>query len=152
MPTEPSDETPWWENKIVLFDGICNLCTFWAGILLRHDADGIFKLATMQSSVGQRLLSQHGMCADHFTTMVYLERGKLFTRSDAVLRVFAQLPPPWRWCRLLLVLPKPVRDGVYNLIAQNRYRWFGTRSTCYLPTAKARSRCLDSKPHTEKLP
>ena len=122
-------------ESVVLFDGVCKLCNGWAKFLIRHDAQQTFRLASVQSSEGQALLRWFALPTDRFDTMVYIERGELLVRSDAVLRIVAQLPGPWRWLAWLRLIPRPLRDWCYDRIALNRYRLFGRYDSCLLPSA-----------------
>ncbi|MEK1907233.1 MAG: thiol-disulfide oxidoreductase DCC family protein [Pseudomonas sp.] len=129
-------------DRVVLFDGVCKLCNGWAKFLIRHDRQQLFKLCSVQSAEGQALLQWFGLPTDHFDTMAYVEGAELFVRSDAVLRIVAQLPTPWRWGALLRVLPRVLRDWAYDRIALNRYRLFGRYDTCLLPSADHAGRFL----------
>ncbi|MBB2496133.1 thiol-disulfide oxidoreductase DCC family protein [Aquipseudomonas ullengensis] len=129
-------------DRVVLFDGVCKLCNGWAKFLIRHDRQQLFKLCSVQSAEGQALLQWFGLPTDHFDTMAYVEGAELFVRSDAVLRIVAQLPAPWRWAAWLRVLPRVLRDWAYDRIALNRYRLFGRYDTCLLPSADHAGRFL----------
>lgn len=129
-------------DRVVLFDGVCKLCNGWAKFLIRHDRERLFKLCSVQSAEGQAILEWFGLPTDHFDTMGYVEGGELFVRSDAVLRIVARLPAPWRWSAWLRVLPRGLRDWGYDRIALNRYRLFGRYDTCLLPSADHNGRFL----------
>lgn len=120
-------------ERVVLFDGLCRLCNGWVRFLIRHDPQQRFRLASVQSVQGQALLAWSGLPSERFDTMAYLEDGQLLVRSDALLRIVAQLPGPWRLLALLRVLPRPVRDWCYDRIALNRYRLFGRYDSCLVP-------------------
>jgi predicted DCC family thiol-disulfide oxidoreductase YuxK len=129
---------------ILLFDGVCNLCNGLVRFILRHDpAPGTFKLAALQSDAGRRLLRQHGLPVDALDTFVLIEGGRAHTRSTAALRVCRSLGPPWSWLAVLLHLPRGLRDPLYDLIARHRYRWFGKRARCPVPTPETRARFLE---------
>lgn len=130
------------DDRVVLFDGVCKLCNGWATFLIRHDRAQRFRLASVQSSEGQAILQHFGLPTERFDTMAYVENGALFVRSDAVLRIVAQLPAPWRWAALLRVLPRALRDWAYDRIALNRYRLFGRYDSCLLPSADHAGRFL----------
>ena len=120
-------------ERVVLFDGLCKLCNGWVKFLIRHDPQQRFRLASVQSVQGQALLAWFGLPIERFDTMAYIEDGRLWVRSDALLHIVAQLPRPWRLLALLRVLPRPVRDWCYDRIALNRYRLFGRYDSCLLP-------------------
>lgn len=129
-------------ESVVLFDGVCRLCNGWAKFLIRHDRQHRFRLASVQSQEGQALLRWFALPTDRFDTLAYVERGELFVRSDAVLRIVVQLPRPWRWLAVLRLIPRPLRDWCYDRIATNRYRLFGRYQRCLLPSADHARRFL----------
>lgn len=129
-------------ERVVLFDGVCKLCNGWVRFLIRHDPQQRIRLASVQSVQGQALLTWFGLPTAQFDTMAYIEAGELRVRSDAVLRILAQLPGPWRFLTLLRVIPRPVRDWCYDRIALNRYRLFGRYDRCLLPNADHARRFL----------
>jgi predicted DCC family thiol-disulfide oxidoreductase YuxK len=129
-------------QRVVLFDGVCKLCNGWAKFLIKHDQQRLFRLASVQSTEGQAILQWFGLPLDHFDTMAYVEDGRLFVRSAAVLGIFAQLPAPWRWLACLRLCPRPLRDWCYDRIARNRYRLFGRHDSCLLPSADHAQRFL----------
>ena len=129
-------------ERVVLFDGVCKLCNGWAKFLIRHDAEQRFRLASVQSAEGQELLAWGGLPTERFDTMALIENGQMLLRSDAVLRIVAQLPNPWRWLAWLRFIPRPVRDWCYDRVALNRYRLFGRYDSCLIPNADHARRFL----------
>ena len=127
---------------VVLFDGVCNLCNAGVNLLLDLDRDGYFKVAALQSEAGQRLLAQCGLPGDDFESFVLVEDGRCYQRSEGALRVARRLPGAWRLLYGFILLPAPLRDTLYDLIARNRYRLFGRRDTCRLPTPELQARFL----------
>jgi predicted DCC family thiol-disulfide oxidoreductase YuxK len=119
--------------RLLVFDGLCNLCSGWARFLERHPVDPPFQLIPMQSMIGKTLLADNGIDPDLPVTFLVLDQGRRWTQSDAAMHVIAALGGPWRAINVLRVVPQPWRDYLYQLLARNRYRWFGRRSTCYLP-------------------
>ncbi|WP_299591191.1 thiol-disulfide oxidoreductase DCC family protein [uncultured Microbulbifer sp.] len=132
-------------DRVVLFDGVCRLCSFWARFLLRFDRDRNFKLATVQSEEGQAILSFFNMPLDEYETMLLVEGSRMYVKSDAILRVVAQLPFPWSAVTGFRLIPAPLRDWVYDRVARNRYRLFGKRSQCAMPDAADEARFLTKK-------
>ncbi|WP_353375087.1 DCC1-like thiol-disulfide oxidoreductase family protein [Microbulbifer sp. NBRC 101763] len=134
-------------KKIVIFDSICNLCNGWSRLLLKYDNEHYFTLCRAQSAAGQYLLQKLGMPLQDFETMVLLEREngsfRQYHKSDAALRIAASLTGYWRLIALLRYIPRPARDLLYDLIARNRYRWFGRRNSCLLPRAADEHRFLE---------
>jgi len=130
-------------ERIVLFDGVCKLCNAWVRFLLKFDTSRRFKLCSVQSEQGQYLLKALDMPTDRYETMVLLDRGQAWTQSDAFLRVVGQLPMPWPLLKVLYVVPGVVRNGLYDRIASNRYRWFGRRDACRVPDGTEKDRFLE---------
>lgn len=131
-------------DRVVLFDGVCRLCNGWAKFLIRHDQERRFRLCSVQSAEGQAILAWFALPTDAFETMAYVEGETLFVRSDAVLRIVAQLPGAWSLLAVLRFLPRVLRDWCYDRIARNRYRLFGRYDSCLLPDADHQRRFLDS--------
>jgi predicted DCC family thiol-disulfide oxidoreductase YuxK len=140
-PASPVPRTA--DDKIVLFDGVCHLCTGSVQFIVRRDSGRQFRFASLQSETGRRLCAAHGLDPDAVTTVVLLDGGRAFTHSDAALRIARHLDGPWKLATVLRVVPRPVRDWLYRLVAKFRYRWFGKHETCWLPTQDLRSRFLD---------
>lgn len=131
------------DNKIVMFDAVCKLCTGWSRFLIRHDTLEKFKLCSVQSPQGQAILTSLGMPTDHFDTMLLIEGHQVYERSDAVLRIMQQLPFPFTVLAAGRVIPRAWRDWAYDHVATRRYKLFGQHPQCLLPTAKIRKRFLD---------
>ena len=130
------------EHPIILFDGICNFCDSAINFLVRHDKKSRIRFAALQSQIGQQLLKQHNLSTTSFDTFVLIEKGKTYTRSTAALRVCRLLPGGWTIFYGFIIVPAFMRDGLYKLVAQNRYRWFGKKASCMIPDASVRQRFL----------
>ncbi|WNJ19857.1 thiol-disulfide oxidoreductase DCC family protein [Pontibacter sp. G13] len=128
-------------NHVVFFDGVCNLCNSTVDFLIRRDQDHTLRFAANQSDFAQKILREELGNLDS-ETIYYWEDGKLYDRSDAVFRIFRQLGAPWSWMFALRFVPRGIRDGVYRWIAKNRYRWFGKKETCRLPTPEERAQFI----------
>jgi predicted DCC family thiol-disulfide oxidoreductase YuxK len=124
---------------LILFDGVCVLCAGWVNFIIPRDPDGRYRFVSIQSEPGHELAARFQIDAEAPQTNVVIRDGKAWFKADSALRVFQDLPG-WRWTRVFRLLPRPTRDFVYDLIAQNRYRWFGRRDTCLVPTPAIRSR------------
>jgi predicted DCC family thiol-disulfide oxidoreductase YuxK len=132
------DSTP---HPIVLFDGACNFCGFWVGFLIRRDAGKTFRFAALQSRTGMEVLASLGGPAPD--SLLFVERdGRVFVESTAVLRIALRMGGLWRLGGLFLLVPRPLRDWAYRFIARNRYRWFGRKNACLLPTPDILDRFL----------
>ncbi len=129
---------------VVLFDGVCNVCNPAVDFILRHDPQGHFRFASLQSDAGRAALADSGeVPEDEIRTIILIEDGRLFRESTAALRIAGRLTGPWSLLYYLLTgVPRPLRDGAYRWFARNRYRWFGKRDTCRLPEPEIRARFL----------
>lgn len=130
------------DKPVILFDGVCNLCSGSVQFILKRDKEKKFLFASLQSGYGQNILNQSDLPTDTFNSFILFENGKIFTRSTAALKMFSQLKN-WGWVKIFWIVPKFIRDAVYNLIAKNRYRWFGKKEECWIPTPELRARFLD---------
>ena len=129
-------------NPIVLFDGVCNFCSSVVRFAISRDPDGIFRFSSLQSDAGQFFLNKFGLSTDDFDSFVLIEGDRFFLRSTAVLRLCKKLKGLWPLLYLLIIIPTPIRDFIYNIVAQNRYRWFGKKEECFIPSADIRNRFL----------
>lgn len=131
-------------NKpIVLFDGLCNLCDRSVQFVLRRDHKKRFLFASLQGEKGQELLRQFKLPDNDFHSFILIEGEKVYTRSTGALRVLRQLGAGWKILYSLIIIPRFIRDGVYNWIARNRYKWLGKKEQCWVPTPELRERFLD---------
>ncbi|KQQ81905.1 thiol-disulfide oxidoreductase DCC family protein [Aureimonas sp. Leaf324] len=130
------------DGPIILFDAECVLCSANAQFVLDHDKAGRFRLASMQGDVGQALYRRHGMDPNDPSTMIIVEGDRLRRDSDAVLSIYETIGFPWKLMGVFRVVPRPIRDAVYRVIARNRYRLFGKRETCWVPAPEYRGRIL----------
>ena len=117
-------------DRVVLFDGVCRLCSAWARFLLKFDLHRRFRLVPMQSAEGQAILALFGLPLDEYETMLLVDGGRMYVKSDAILRIVKQLPSPWPALAGFRLIPRPVRDWIYDRIARNRYRLFGKNDVC----------------------
>ena len=129
-------------NPIVLFDGVCNLCNGSVQFLIKRDREAYFRFASLQSETGQKLQAELGMDPQALDSVILVEGGRWYKESDAALRIARNLPGAWKLLTAFRVIPRPLRDAAYRLIARNRYRWFGKSETCWLPTPELRGRFL----------
>lgn len=131
-------------QRIILFDGLCGFCNAWVRFAIRRDPAGRFSYAMLQSRVARELLARHAPGAALPDSVVLIDDDGLHTRSEAAIRIACGLEFPWSWCVVMRVLPRSWRDGLYDIVARNRYRWFGKGETCMVPTGDVRSRFLDA--------
>lgn len=130
-------------DAVIVFDGVCALCSRWVWFLLRFDTRGRYRFAAMQGTQGRALLEAHGLDPEDPLSFLLLEQGRAWTDTDAILRVLTGLGGAWRLVRVLRWLPRGLRDRAYRALARNRYRWFGRHDTCFLPTPAQAARFLD---------
>ncbi|MBS1951276.1 MAG: DUF393 domain-containing protein [Bacteroidetes bacterium] len=129
-------------KKIVLFDGVCNLCTVSVQFILRHNAKKNIQFASLQSDCGRAQLAQHEWSTT-LSTIVYIRDESFFTQSDAVLEICRELNGLYPAFYVFIVVPKFIRNGVYNFIARHRHKWFGKKQECWLPSPEWASRFLN---------
>jgi predicted DCC family thiol-disulfide oxidoreductase YuxK len=130
------------DNPIILFDGICNFCNNIVKFVLKRNNKKPVYFASLQSETGKKILQEYGLPMDDMQTIVFIENGKVYTRSSAGLRICRYLRGAWPLCYGLIIIPKFIRDAVYNWIARNRYKWFGKKEECMIPTAEMKNRFL----------
>lgn len=139
---------------VMLFDGTCNLCDRSLQFIIDHEGDTELKFTALQSEAGRELLATVASPAEveqlvngtkgtgDPDTVLLVEDGRIYTHSSAALRIARHLRWPWRWVRMSVIVPRPLRDVVYRWIARNRYRWFGKTESCRVPTPELRARFL----------
>ena len=138
-------------GAVVLFDGICNFCDASVNFVIEHDRDGYFNFAPLQSEAGKKLASEHGLDSkvsniepsdDSIDSVILVEDGKAYTHSTAALRIARRLGPPWSWLCVFVVVPAAIRDLLYRWFAKYRYKLFGRKDECMLPSPEVRARFL----------
>jgi predicted DCC family thiol-disulfide oxidoreductase YuxK len=135
VPSFPDD------RPVIIFDGNCVLCSGFAQFVLRHD-QGRFRLLAAQTPLGTALYRHFGLAAPDYATNILIEDGRAWTRSESSLRILERMGLPWSLVSVARLLPRRVRDGLYDIVARNRLRWFGARATCYLPSPSEADRFL----------
>ena len=131
------------QSSIILFDGVCNLCNSSVQFVIKHDADKKFMFASLQSTAGQLLLKQFDLPLQDFNSFILIENEKIFLKSTAALMVAKQLKGAVKLLYGFIVVPPFIRNGAYNFIAKNRYKWFGKKDSCILPTPELKARFLN---------
>lgn len=129
-------------NPIILFDGVCNLCNGAVQFVIRNDKNKQFRFAALQSEAGAELSKKYGLPSNSMKTFVLIANDKCYTRSTAALRVGKMLGGVLSLSYVFIIVPPVIRDGIYNFIAKNRYRWFGEKESCMIPTPDLRERFL----------
>ena len=133
-------------NAIVLFDGVCNLCSGSVRFIIKRDPKARFRFAPMQSEIGRALLVQCRIPLEPIESFVLIEGAECLTKSDGAIRIARHLSGLWPLLSVLVVIPRPLRDWGYDLIARHRYAWFGKKPACMVPSAKDRERFVDTLP------
>lgn len=128
---------------IILFDGMCNLCSSSVQFIIKRDPDGYFSFASMQSEEAKKLMIQYQVPTD-IDSIVVIDQKKYFLQSSAALQICKHLKGKWKMLTVFRVIPRKIRDRFYNYIAKNRYKWFGKKDTCMVPTVEMRARFLDN--------
>ncbi len=132
----------WPDDNVILYDGVCVLCSRWIRFVAARDVARQFRFTAIQSDYGTRLAQAFGINPADPDTNAVVHGGEAFFKSDAALTVLGALPG-WRWMRIFRMLPKPLRDGAYNLVVRNRYRIFGKYEECFVPDAEVRARVME---------
>ncbi len=130
------------KKQVILFDGVCNLCNSSVQFAIQRDPTGRFNYAALQSAEGQRLLKEHALPLNELYSIVLIKEGKAYQRSRAALEVARGLNGLWPLLYVFIIIPPFIRNGIYNWIARNRYRWFGKKDECMIPTPELKSRFL----------
>jgi predicted DCC family thiol-disulfide oxidoreductase YuxK len=143
-------------ERVIVFDGVCNWCNFWVNFTMDCDPSGKFKFGTLQSEPAQRIMSKLGLSLDKYETFLLLDHGRVFTKSTAVLNVTRHLSGIWPlFFYLGIVIPRPIRDHLYDIVAKNRYALMGKSVVCRIPTPAERERFVGfdaHKPVDKSLP
>jgi predicted DCC family thiol-disulfide oxidoreductase YuxK len=128
---------------IILFDGVCNLCNASIQYVIKHDPDQLFRFASLQGQTGQQLLKEYDLTENDLNSFVLIRDKKAYTRSTAALYVARELKGSIKLLYGFIIVPPFIRNAVYDFIAKNRYKWFGKKDSCMIPTADLQSRFLN---------
>lgn len=132
------------DKKIILFDGVCNLCNSAIQFVIKHDKKNIYKFAALQSDVATVLLSERGIDSTQIDSIILIDPNTAYyTKSTAALEIGKSFGGGWRLLGVFRWVPKPIRDWVYDLVAKNRYSWFGKQNECMIPTPDLKAKFLD---------
>ena len=142
LAAAPSRPDGWTDDDVILYDGVCVFCSRWIRFIAARDTGRRFRFTAIQSGYGTRLAQHIGIDPDDPDTNAVIHDGAAYFKSDAALTVLTSLPG-WGWTRVLRVVPKPLRDAVYSLVANNRYRIFGKYEACFVPDAAFKARVME---------
>jgi predicted DCC family thiol-disulfide oxidoreductase YuxK len=132
------------QKKIILFDGVCNLCNSSVLFVIKRDKKDIFRFSALQSTAGQALVKERGINTEEVDSIILIEpQIAYYTKSDAALKIAKSLSGGWPLLGIFLGLPKGFRDWVYDWVARNRYQWFGKKDSCMIPTEALKGKFLE---------
>lgn len=129
-------------EKIILFDGVCNLCNSSVNFIIDRDAKNIFRFASLQSEVGQKILSKFGLNGNEFDSIILISDNKYFIKSTAAINISKDLKFPWKLSVVFLIIPVFLRDYLYDILAKNRYKWFGRKDSCRISDPEIKNKFL----------
>ena len=128
---------------VILFDGVCNFCNYWVNFAIKRDRKKKLKFTTLQGQAARQLLSQYHINPTSLSSVIFIDKEKAYTQSSAAIRICKYLSGGWKLFYGFMIIPKFIRDFFYNIIARNRYKWFGKKETCMVPTPELRERFLE---------
>jgi predicted DCC family thiol-disulfide oxidoreductase YuxK len=131
------------QHPVILFDGVCNLCSGSVQFIINRDPSGIFRFATLQSETGKNLVSKFDLPNDKPDAIILVENSEYYSRSTAALRILQRLGSLWQLLYVFILVPRPIRDYFYDIVARNRYKWYGKRAQCMIPSEDIKSRFLE---------
>jgi predicted DCC family thiol-disulfide oxidoreductase YuxK len=131
-------------DNVIFFDGVCNLCNSSVNFVIDRDPKGLFKFATLQSSFAKELLERESINSLALESIVFYSDNRLYKRSRAALEIARKMSGGWPLFYALIIVPRFLRDSIYNLVATKRYKWFGRTDSCRIPTRELESRFVDS--------
>jgi len=130
-------------EPVILFDGVCNFCNSVVNFVIKRDKKAVFRFAALQSNIAKKLLAGDHSSPAGLNSFVFIEDNRIYTRSTAALRVCRYLSGLWPLMYGFIIVPESIRDGIYNLISNNRYKWFGRKESCMIPSPEIKERFLN---------
>ncbi|CAN5416177.1 DUF393 domain-containing protein [soil metagenome] len=130
------------DTSIILFDGVCNFCNSSVNKIIKHDKKNKFKFAALQSEIGKKILEEYNIDSSKIDSIILIENKKAYIKSTAILRISKQMGSLYPLAYSFIITPAFIRNIVYDFIAKNRYKWFGKKDSCMIPTAEVRSRFI----------
>jgi predicted DCC family thiol-disulfide oxidoreductase YuxK len=132
-------------DGLMVFDGVCRLCSGWVRFVCAVDRRSVIRFASVQSKLGRTLCEREGIDPDDPSTFLFFDRGSALQASDAVIAMVSRLQPPWRWLEIFKLVPPSLRNAIYFWIARHRYRLFGRKRACFVPTQEMLARFVDDE-------
>ena len=130
------------ETPVILFDGVCNLCNSSVQFIIKRDKKAVFKFAALQSEKAREILASLHTTPEEVHSAVLIDEGKMFLKSTGVIRILSRLPN-WGWFKIFMLVPKFLRDFIYEIVAKYRYKIFGKKDSCMIPTPELKARFLE---------
>lgn len=127
---------------VILFDGVCNFCNSSVNFIINHDKKDFFRFTPLQSEIGIKISEKYNLDSGNLKSVILVEKGRIYTKTTAALRIAKQLSGGWPLLYAFIIVPAPIRDVVYNIIAKYRYKWWGERDACMIPTPEIRKKFL----------
>ena len=131
------------DAPVILFDGVCNFCNYWVNFAIKRDPEKKLKFTTLQGETAKQVLPKYNINPTSLSSVIFIDNGNAYTQSSASIRICKYLNGGWKLFYGLMIIPKFIRDFFYNIIARNRYKWFGKKESCMVPTPELRERFLD---------
>ena len=129
--------------NVILFDGVCNFCNGTINWILQHDKKNEFRFATLQSTYGKQVVERFKLTSDYLDTVILIENEKVYLRSQAILRIIKRIGGIYSILGIFSIVPAPILNFFYNIVAKYRYRWFGKRESCMVPDASIKQKFIE---------
>ncbi len=130
------------EKKIILFDGVCNLCNSSINFVIKRDRKDVFRFTALQEEVGRGLIDKYGIDPSNTDSIILIENNKAYIKSSAALRIAKSMSGGYPLLFIFMVIPKFIRNWVYDFVARNRYKWYGKKESCMIPTPELKAKFL----------
>lgn len=130
------------KHKIILFDGVCNLCNDSVKVVIKHDKKDVFRFSAIQSAVGVQMASEYGIDISKTDSILLIDKDKIYAKSTAALKIARHLSSGYPLLYGFMIVPNFIRNWVYDIIAKNRYKWFGRKDSCMIPTPELKNKFL----------
>ncbi len=131
-------------KSVIFFDGVCNLCNGAVNFIIDRDSENKYMFSSLQSAEAKEILSPKNINPDELHSIILLDDGKVYSKSEAVLKIAKNLGSPWKFFYYFRFIPVGIRDFIYDIVARYRYSWFGKRDVCRIPTPDLKAKFLDS--------
>ena len=130
------------EHPLILFDGVCNFCNYWVNFAIKRDRKKSLRFTPLQGETANRVLPRYNINPTALRSVIIIDKDRFYTQSSAAIRICKHLDGGWKLLYGLMIIPKFIRDALYNIIARNRYKWFGKKDHCMIPSPGVKERFL----------